>query len=251
MVSSGQQINTKPLNTQNDIPTSTNIGRKRGFFIAWVLLIGLLVYSLLSKKNVLHVRGPMNTGHSQLKCYDCHKPAEGTVRQQVQANVRHWLFMRKKGASFGYLPVNSKDCLDCHSRDNDRHSIYRFEEMRFNHTRKKLKPQNCVSCHREHRGKRATVSINFCSSCHQNLSVKNDPLDVSHAQLIQFRRWNTCLGCHDYHGNHVMKTATKLKNAYSAATIKSYLDGKIGLYSKLLHFKAKKKRTQKSLSVTP
>lgn len=251
MPRSVRNTESMPLDSQSSIPLASSTGRKRGFFIACIALTCFFVFLMLFSKQRFHVHGPMNTGHAQLICTDCHKAAMGTMRQQVQANVRYWLSMRKKGAHFGYLPVRSKTCLECHSRDNDRHSIYRFEEMRFNHIRKTLKPQQCVSCHREHKGKRVTVSIDFCSNCHKNLQVKNDPLDVSHARLIQFQRWNTCLGCHDYHGNHVMKIATRIKDAHSVATIKSYFQGKAGLYSKALHFKAKKKSSPSSKAKSP
>ena len=43
--------------------------------------------------------GKMNTGHERLACDSCHRPAPGTVRQQLQANARYLLgllFNRKQ-----------------------------------------------------------------------------------------------------------------------------------------------------------
>lgn len=236
----------RPSSTDNHTATPSSssaarlLGRKLGFLIAAIVLLSLVLYAQSTDTPTLHALGPMNTGHQGLSCSECHRKAAGTLRQQLQANVRHWMKRRKNGAQVGYHPVGNRVCLDCHRRDNDRHSVFRFEEARFDHTRKSLKPQHCVSCHREHKGKRVTVAMTFCSNCHQDLRLKQDPIDVSHATLVKTGQWKTCLGCHDFHGNHVMKTPTSMKSVIPASSIQQYFNGRIGLYSKKLHFQARK-----------
>src|SRR5262249_16756851 len=68
--------------------------------------------------------------------------------------------------------------------------------------RAELGVESCVSCHREHKGVRATMIPTACATCHQNLELKLDPLDVSHRKLVARKEWTSCLGCHDFHGNH-------------------------------------------------
>jgi cytochrome c553 len=69
--------------------------------------------------------------------------------------------------------------------------------------------------------------------------LENDPLDVSHAQLIQAQNWKTCLQCHDFHGNHIAKTPTLLKDTIPTAFIKAYLQGSKSPYSENKKYKTK------------
>ena len=64
---------------------------------------------------------------------------------------------------------------------------------------------------------------NFCVACHQDLTVKNDPIDVPHVTLIAGERLVTCLGCHDFHGNHTAEPQVTLAAAYDEAEILDYL----------------------------
>jgi hypothetical protein len=184
--------------------------------------------------------GRMTAGHEAMACDKCHKPAEGTVRQQAQANVAHWLGFRETGASFGNRPVASEQCLDCHTRTKDRHPIHRFREPRFLDVVNKLDTRSCMSCHREHRGERVSIEGTECVHCHERLVMKNDPLDVSHENLVKQARWDTCLGCHDFHGNHVRDAQEKLDDRYELTRIRTYLEDGPSPYGEEMREEAKK-----------
>lgn len=186
----------------------------------------LFLLFLLPGNDALHARGPMNTGHEDFRCESCHLPAPGSARQQLQANARYLLGWRASPADFGRADVEDEICLDCHDRPDDRHPIYRFLEPRFAEARQALSPQHCESCHREHQGARVTLDdIGYCVNCHEDTQLRRDPLDVSHERLIAEERWQTCLGCHDFHGNHVMKTAQRLVEALPPAAVRDYFAG--------------------------
>lgn len=196
---------------------------------------------LLPGQEDFHVRGPMNTGHEGCGCESCHKPAAGTLRQQLQANVRYLLGQRETLVPFGHEDVTTEICLKCHERPNDRHPVFRFFEPRFVKARAALGPQLCTSCHLEHARKRVTLDdTGYCVNCHEETKLKKDPLDISHEQLIAADRWQTCLGCHDFHGNHVMKTATKVEQAFPPEKILAYFQGGPSPYPEKRQYKAKK-----------
>jgi hypothetical protein len=186
-------------------------------------------------------KGPMNTGHETLACSSCHRVSQGSFRQQIQANLRYALELRKTPVEFGRKPVGNEQCLDCHNRPNDRHPVYRFLEPRFAKTREALHPHRCVSCHAEHNNKRVTLADGgYCVNCHKDTKLKKDPLDVSHATLIEQKRWNSCLGCHDFHGNHIMKTERSVEKAIPSDKIRTYFDGGPSPYGTSLYYKSKK-----------
>jgi hypothetical protein len=188
--------------------------------------VALLAVLVLPERQPLHARGPMNTGHQDLRCEYCHLPARGTGRQQIQANARYLLGLRASAADFGLQKVGSAQCLACHARPSDRHPVFRFSEPRFQEVRDTLHPESCVACHLEHSGVRVTVADSrFCRHCHEETSMKKDPIDVPHADLIADEQWNTCLGCHDFHGNHVMDVARQVRNAFSPRQIQDYFRG--------------------------
>jgi nitrate/TMAO reductase-like tetraheme cytochrome c subunit len=140
-------------------------------------------------------------------------------------------------ASFNFKFPDNKDCLACHEREDDRHPVYRFNEPRFIEARQAIQPQFCVSCHKEHTGVRVSSDPENCKFCHQKLKMKEDPLDISHFDLIKLKNWDTCLACHDFHGDHVMKTPTNTKDMLDQQQIKNYMAGGKDPYSD-------KKRTQ-------
>lgn len=187
--------------------------------------LACLVVFFLPGQERLRQRGPMNTGHDSVACASCHTQAPGSIRQQIQANTRFILGLRKTTVDFGHLPVQNDQCLACHERPNDTHPIFRFLEPRFAEARQTIAPQNCVSCHREHNGVRVTAEPSFCSSCHQELRLRKDPLSITHEQLVKDEKWQTCLGCHDYHGNHPMNAPTSLRDTIPIARILDYMDG--------------------------
>ena len=185
--------------------------------IAWLTYPG---------RSVWHSSGRANTGHEDIDCDKCHRSAVGTIRQQIQANVKHWIGLRSSAADLGFKAVENADCLNCHDRPNDRHPVFRFLEPRFSEARLALSPQHCVSCHAEHQGLRVSIqNIDLCKHCHGDTALKKDPIDIPHKDLIDSQRWSTCLGCHDFHGNHVMQTETVVDRVLHAETINNYFGG--------------------------
>lgn len=162
-------------------------------------------------------------GHEKLECVDCHKSAPGTLRQQLQAKVDHLRGRRELPAAFVYEPVTNRVCEGCHQRADDRHPPHRFMEPRFQDVRASLAPQHCVSCHREHENLRVTLpDTQFCAACHKELNVKQDRVTPTHAELIRDGRWESCLGCHDFHNNHAWKEPERLSDAIAPERIRDY-----------------------------
>lgn len=190
-----------------------------GLVVAFLPLI--LLMPTLSNFVPNNSYGP---GHEDLACSDCHLKAPGTIRQQLQAKAKHLLGLRDSSADFGMREVDSPSCTRCHQNPNDRHPTHRFFEPRFAQARRELGPQTCVNCHREHTGGRLSqTNTGFCSSCHGDLAIKNDPTRPTHEALAHDRRWETCLTCHDFHGNHTHTPPTDLQNAITPAAVVAYL----------------------------
>lgn len=207
------------------------------------IIIGLisLAVLLLPDYDNFHAHGPMNSGHDTIKCESCHQDAPGSYRQQIQANLRYALGLRKRIAHFGHQAVSNENCLSCHERPNDRHPVYRFLEPRFLKARENLGPQQCVSCHIEHKGQRVTLpEIGYCVNCHKQTKLRKDPLDVPHDRLIALKRWESCLGCHDFHGNHLMKTSKTVEQIIPAEKIRAYFQGGPSPYGDERRYTAKK-----------
>lgn len=207
------------------------------------ILIGIFVLGILvlPEYDNLHASGPMNTGHDALKCVSCHEKARGTLRQQIQANLRFILGRRENSADFVHFPVGNEQCLGCHVRPNDRHPVYRFLEPRFAKARANLSPHLCISCHAEHSGRRVSLTkIEYCQNCHKKTRLRKDPLDVTHVKLIELKLWSSCLGCHDFHGNHIMETPKKIKQIIPGEKIIAYFEGGSSPYGDKLRYKAKK-----------
>ncbi len=209
----------------------------RGGFIRRAYLAGLgvaaavLMLSATQSLEPVLPTGPPNTGHADLTCVSCHINAPGTTRQQVQAQVSYWLGQRRSSATFGHQPVGNAQCFDCHTRLRDSHSPHLFLEARYAEVRARLAPQLCVSCHTEHQGMRVSASNSqFCSYCHADMKLANDklvpPASPTHAELTTQGRWDTCMGCHDYHGNHARHVAPiQLSRAKPEAEVLSYFRG--------------------------
>ncbi len=204
-----------------------------------VIALGIL---LMPGQERLRAAGPANTGHEQLDCAQCHTAADGTVRQQVQANVRNFVGLRAVGADFIHKEVGNVDCLACHQNNDDRHPVYRFNEPRFAEAREAIGPQSCVNCHVEHSGRRATVDPTFCVNCHVDTKIQQDPIVPTHANLIALEEWGSCLGCHDFHGNHVRTTPTRLEGLLPEVDIAEYLAGGRPIYGTEVRFPAKQER---------
>lgn len=175
----------------------------------------------------LRAKGPMNTSHTSLSCDACHKPAEGTLRQQLGHNARVAFGLSDMDfAAVGHAPVDNGACLDCHDRPNDQHPVSRFMEARFAEQQVKLGVHECNGCHGEHQGQRvANVEVGFCRECHSDLQVDFDPIAPSHAVLIADGHWEACLSCHDFHGNHKRAVPERLTAGISTERLLDYLDG--------------------------
>ncbi len=208
--------------------TRQNIGLILGLAAGALALFVLL----MPGREAWHARGAMNSGHDDIACEHCHLPAPGSLRQQLQANARHLLGLRATAADFGLQQAGSRECLACHDFPQERHPVFRFYEPRFQKARDALHPESCVSCHLEHRGVRVTLdNIDYCRHCHEETKLKNDPLDVSHVSLIEAEQWDSCLGCHDFHGNHLMTVHEQLSEAIPPARILEYFRGGPSPYS--------------------
>jgi predicted CXXCH cytochrome family protein len=165
-----------------------------------------------------------NPGHAELACQDCHAAAPGTLRQQLQAKAKYLVGMRETSADFGMRSITNKACLDCHANPDDRHPSHRFLEPRFAAARQALAPHRCMSCHREHVANRLSrPDTGFCVNCHRDLVVKDDPTTPPHQALIDQARWNTCLTCHDFHGNHNHAPPKSLDEALTPERLAEYL----------------------------
>lgn len=167
--------------------------------------------------------GPIQSGHAEVDCAGCHQASPGTIRQQIQANVHYILGLRPDSADFGKAAVTSETCLDCHERPNERHPIYRFREPRFIEALETVAADTCLGCHTEHRDERVASDMGVCRACHDDLKMKNDPLDRSHAELVAAKEWGSCMGCHDFHGNHVFEPPKLMAARIPEGQIRAYL----------------------------
>lgn len=202
--------------------TPDKIRRMSLFMLLPVSLTGFSVVSVSSMKFVT-AYGPIQSGHENITCVQCHARPVASWRQQIQANFRHFIGTRIEPVDFGFHPVTSSTCLSCHERPNERHPIYRFREPRFQKLEITVDATSCLGCHSEHTNERAHVELGFCSSCHGALTLEFDPIDISHEILINDQRWDTCLGCHDFHGNHAYEVPTQVEQAFSASDLRNYL----------------------------
>jgi len=211
----------------------------RAYIIGIIFSSITLIMLLLPNYEQLHAHGPMNTGHEKLKCNHCHISAKGSLRQQLQANIQFMLGLRKKPAAIGYEKIQNKTCIACHERPKDNHPVYRFFEPKFQLVRQKIQPQYCSSCHLEHYKKHVTIDMRFCQHCHEELRIKNDRISTPHITLVKNKKWRTCLGCHDFHGNHKMQLKEKLREIHPSNIIAQYFNGAHSPYSKDKFYKAK------------
>ena len=121
--------------------------------------------------------------------------------------------------------------------------MFRFNEPRFAKARNALGVHECQSCHAEHQGAKVVIQATYCSECHEGLEIENDPVDVPHVELAKGARWETCLGCHDFHGNHERTTPTKLDRALSPGDIERYFAGAKSPYGDDLKARARNERS--------
>jgi len=203
--------------------------RKRQFIGGTIgLVTGMLLFAFftLDSSEEYVSLGPMNTGHGDISCVTCHADAPGNLSQQLQSNTTYAFGGRKLSVDFGTKDVTVNNCLECHDRPNDRHPTYSFSEPRFKEAIKKVDATTCITCHAEHHGERVTIyPVNYCVNCHLDLALEDDPLDISHEEIIAKEQWDTCIQCHDFHGNHTYEVPLKMKDTIPMHTIKTYLKG--------------------------
>lgn len=215
---------------------------RRRAYAAGVLLSVLPVLMLLPALQHVRPHGHPNVGHEQLECDACHAEAPGTARQVLQAKAKHALGLRQTGAVLGKEAVGNAACVQCHANPDDRHPPHRFLEPRFEKARAETGAQLCASCHREHSQARVTAPrADYCASCHSEMKVKDDKASPTHAQLLLQKRWETCLQCHDYHGNHRAGAPLRLQDAAPPDTLNKYLQGGPSPYGATV-IKARKER---------
>lgn len=219
-----------------------DLGRGRWLAVATfgigVALVGLLLGLPNYARSV--VPGHMVPGHEGVACVKCHVPAPGSMRQQVQANVMHWVGLRGSGASFGHEPVASASCSGCHAREDDRHPTFRFREPRFTAVNKTLDARNCLTCHSEHKAERVSNDGTFCAACHDGMKARKEVIQPTHADLSATKRWDTCLTCHDFHGNHPVKAPHRFEQAHDLAAVRAYLGSGADPYSPRKKHEARK-----------
>ena len=215
--------------------------QKKAYSLGIILTSFIVLILIHPNTTTWHAYGPIQSGHIDIACTSCHIKSTGTLRQQLQARVQFVLGNRSEDIHIGTHPITNKQCLACHARDDDNHPVYRFNEPRFAKVRTMLQPQKCLSCHLEHTGKRVTQNVNICKNCHEELNIKHDPLLTTHFNLVKQKRWQTCLGCHDFHGNHVMDIPKKINNIISIKSLKNYFADGDSPYPQQKHHQAKKK----------
>ena len=167
--------------------------------------------------------GPATPGHESLACIDCHQAAVGTIGKQLLVNGHYLLNDRSRPVDFLHRPVTTGVCVSCHDMGNTLHAPVMFLEPRYQQVRDILGPDKCSSCHREHDAIRVSLNnLTFCRTCHETVVINNDPLDVSHEELASTGKWESCMGCHDYHGNHRFRSQTLMSERFLPAEIRAY-----------------------------
>lgn len=215
----------------------------KAFSLGVTFAVIVIAYSTSSTGEKFKSKGSMNTGHELLSCTSCHQAAEGSIRQQLQAKAKYFLNLRKHDNIIGNQEVSSHDCLSCHQRETDRHPIFRFNEPRFAKAAKDISANNCIGCHKEHTGKRVTIKQTYCINCHDKMKLQNDPINPTHANLALNNKWNSCLRCHDYHGNHIRKTPILKSEMLNTNDIRNYFHGGKSPYSKTKKHLPQKERS--------
>jgi hypothetical protein len=138
--------------------------------------------------------------------------------------MKYAIGKRETYVPIGFHAVDTPVCLDCHTRQNDRHPVYRFQEPRFTEAVAQIDATDCLTCHSEHNAERVSIEdVGYCVTCHEDLKLKSDPLDIPHVDLISNKDWGSCLACHDYHGNHVYNAPKHTNLQIDTADILEYL----------------------------
>lgn len=202
--------------------------RQASYRLGLIVALVAAVLLLMPGRESWHAKGPRNVGHGRTDCGECHTPVPGSIVGQALKNVLHAVGLADSAPYFIYAPAGKEQCLACHENPDDRHPVEKFLEPEFAPAREAAGVQTCISCHREHRGVRVSVTMRVCQNCHKDvvdIDFEDDPIDVPHTTLINDERWETCLGCHDFHGNHDRTAPQLMSEALTEEQIQDYLDG--------------------------
>ena len=198
----------------------------------WGLIVAAIgaVVLLLPGRESWHAAGPHNIGPSNVECSECHTPSPGNFAGQAVRNILHAVGLADSAPHFIYAPAGNEQCLACHENPDDRHPVAKFLEPEFIKARQAMGVQSCVNCHQEHLGVRVSVTRRVCQHCHQDTALSDDPVDIPHTALISEQRWETCLGCHDFHGNHERDVPKLMSEVLTEEQIQRYFDGGLSPY---------------------
>ena len=70
------------------------------------------------------------------------------------------------------------------------------------------------------------------------MEVPYDKTVPTHAQLKEEEAWETCMSCHDFHGNHMTEIPNRLQDGISTEALLDYMDGGSDPYSEEKHHTA-------------
>lgn len=201
--------------------------RERRAVYGWGLIIAAIGGALLLMpgRESWHAAGPHNVGHTKIACNDCHAPSPGNVVGQAFSNLAYAVGLTDSARYFIYAPAGNEQCRACHEDPDNRHPVDDFLEPEFADARQAMGVQFCVSCHQQHLGIRVSVTPRVCQHCHEDTALDDDPIDVPHTTLINDQRWETCLGCHDFHGNHDREVPRMMSQMLTEEQIQHYFDG--------------------------
>ena len=210
-----------------------NLTPERQAAYRWGVIIAVIagVMLLLPGRESWHAGGPFNVGHTKIECGECHTPAPGNLAAQAVSNVLHAVGLSDSAPYFIYAPAGNEQCLACHENPDDQHPLTEFMEPEYAQAREARGVQFCTSCHQQHLGVRVSVTPRVvCQHCHDDTAIDDDPIDIPHTTLISDQRWETCMGCHDMHGNHERDVPTLMSQVLTEEQIQQYFDGGISPY---------------------
>ena len=68
------------------------------------------------------------------------------------------------------------------------------------------------------------------------MKARKEVIEPTHAALSAGKRWDTCLTCHDFHGNHPVKAPHRFEEAHDLKAVRAYLaDGTDPYFAKKIH----------------
>ena len=224
----------------------------------WGIAVAVIAATLILSPGLenWHAAGPHNVGHTKIDCAECHTRSDGNVIGQAFGNIVHAVGFTDSAPYFVFTPADNEQCIACHDSPDNRHPADDYVSPEFDDARLAAGVHLCTSCHEQHLGTRVSAAPTVCQHCHINTEgnpcflssaaaqledrsesckferPEDDPVDVAHTELIAGERWETCLGCHDFHGNHEREVPVLLADRLSETQIREYLDGGASPYGR-------------------